>query len=203
MKISKEKTLIILDWDDTLFPTSWIVKNQLDISNVHLMVKYTKYFSKLDEALYRLLTRLQKCGTVIIVTNALPEWVRLSSKLLPQTQTIVRTLKIVSARKIYQDIVSNYNDWKKYAFNDQLNEIDKRKKINNIISVGDAEYEYNALISLHKNDKMNYKILKSIKFVKSPSNLTLLDQITVLHNAVPHICMIPKHADMKFEIYNE
>ena len=31
MNISNNSTLIILDWDDTLFPTSWVNKNNIEI----------------------------------------------------------------------------------------------------------------------------------------------------------------------------
>ena len=33
MNINNKSTLIILDWDDTLFPTSWVNKNNIEIMN--------------------------------------------------------------------------------------------------------------------------------------------------------------------------
>lgn len=198
MKITRENTLIILDWDDTLFPTSWVMKNGFDLSNKMNIKKFSIYFSDLDRRLHMLLTRLKKCGRVVIVTNALPEWVKTSSSVLTKTAPLVKNTKVISARKMYQNIAGNSMEWKKFAFNDELTEMTKRIEINNIISVGDAEYEYQALISLHKNDKKFKKLLKSVRLMKNPSYDGLLDQLNVLHDVFPHICIKRMHADLNF-----
>jgi hypothetical protein len=201
MKITRENTLIILDWDDTLFPTSWVMKNGMDLSNKAHTKKFSIYFSDLDKMLHNLLTRLKKCGRVVIVTNALPEWVKTSSRILINSAPLVKDTKVVSARKMYQNIIGNSMEWKKFAFKDELTEMTKRVNINNIISVGDAEYEYQALISLHKNDKKFGKLLKSVRLMKNPSYESLLDQLNVLHDVFPHICIKRMHADMNFTLH--
>ena len=33
LSVDKAKTLIIVDWDDTLYPTSWVVNNKIDLAN--------------------------------------------------------------------------------------------------------------------------------------------------------------------------
>ena len=52
--IRKYKTLIILDWDDTLFPTSWITKNEIDITNTNIQ----HVFSKLDILISQILQKM-------------------------------------------------------------------------------------------------------------------------------------------------
>lgn len=197
MKITKDNTLIILDWDDTLFPTSWILENGLNVYDKNNFHRFKLYFKKLDKILFKLLTKLSFFGSVIIVTNALPEWISVSSKFLLSSYPIIKNTKIISARKIYQNKV-NASDWKKHAFHDELTNITKNKNIINIISVGDAEYEYQALINLHHSHDKN-KLLKSVKLIKNPSHDALIDQLDVLHNAIPHICLKPYHADLLFE----
>jgi hypothetical protein len=195
MLLSKTKTLIILDWDDTLFPTTWITSNEINLKNNIDTDKFKGYFLQVDIDLYNLLTRLQQCGTVIIVTNALLPWIKLSSTILPKTSKILNQIKIISARGDYQSRSTNPMDWKKLAFESIVQEMGK--KINNIISVGDAEYEYNALISLFDSNSKSYKLLKSVKFIKYPTKEVLIDQIRVLERASVKIVTTKTHLDIK------
>ena len=64
------ETLIILDWDDTLFPTSWLYQNKIDLSDSHIRNEYQTLFAELDNILYSLLIKLINLGKVVIVTNA-------------------------------------------------------------------------------------------------------------------------------------
>ena len=52
MNINNTTTLIILDWDDTLFPTSWISKNNIEfLSNENKDLLYNKFLI-FDHKLY-------------------------------------------------------------------------------------------------------------------------------------------------------
>ena len=108
----ENQTLIILDWDDTLFPTHWVMQNGLhlkqDISN-------KIYFENLDDILTYFLQKIQQMGKVIIITNALPEWIKASSLNLPKTYNMLNNIKVVSAREKYQRITNNMMDWKELA----------------------------------------------------------------------------------------
>ena len=85
MNINNTTTLIILDWDDTLFPTSWISKNNIEfLSNENKDLLYNKFFYKLDIKLVNLFTKMNKCGKIIIITNALLNWIDMSISILPQ-----------------------------------------------------------------------------------------------------------------------
>lgn len=204
MNITNKSTLIILDWDDTLFPTSWITKNNIEIQSIKNSPNIA-YFTKIDVALYKLLKLMLKCGDIYIITNALLNWIVISSSILPKTCELLKSseIKIISARGEYQAKYDNPMDWKKMAFERELNMIMKNKLINNVISIGDAEYEYNALINLYRDDEKNYKLLKSVKFIRYPNNYQLLDQILVLTNAIVDICMKTKHLDLKFNQISE
>ena len=72
----------------------------------------------------------------------------------------------------------------------------------NIISIGDADYEYKALVSLFKWKLLNNKNikLKSVRFIKAPSQNIIIDQINVLLKAIKSIVLCEKHLDLKFEI---
>lgn len=196
MILSKNTTLIILDWDDTLFPTTWITTNDINLKNDIEIEKYKPYFAQIDLDLNNLLIKLTQCGTVIIVTNALLPWIKLSTINLPKTSIILNKIKIISARGEFQSKSLNPMDWKKMAFESIIKTTDK--KINNIISVGDAEYEYNALISLFDCNPKTYKLLKSVKFIKYPTKEVIIDQIRVLERASIKIATTKTHLDVKF-----
>ncbi|ARF09129.1 hypothetical protein Catovirus_2_78 [Catovirus CTV1] len=197
-KINKENTIIILDWDDTLFPTSWITKNGINLMDNSMKNKFTNYFPELDDILSEFLIKLQQYGKVIIITNALPVWVKVSSSILLKTSRILNDIKVVSARKNYKNHSANMMDWKKLAF---LNEISNFINMNflNIISIGDAEYEHFALINLYKTTKIN-KILKSIKLMDNPNNDVLIDQLKVLLKNAHTLCTNGENLDLKFRL---
>ena len=95
MKINKQTTLFILDWDDTLFPTDWTLKNNINFLTSSAREQYVIYFQELDRALHKLLKNTMSLGKVIIVTNALPDWINMSSMVLPQTYNLLKKVKIV------------------------------------------------------------------------------------------------------------
>lgn len=195
----KSKTLIILDWDDTLFPTNWVLKNGINLTSANIRDQFVDYFQELDDVLSRLLKILTSHGKVMIITNAMPEWVELSSIVLPKTCHTLRKLKVVSARKNYQFTSDNTMDWKILAFRSEVSKEFKKSPHLNVVSIGDAEYEYNALISLIDWNSECEKLLKSIKFMKDPTHDILIDQVETLIKAVPAICKKNGHLDLKFD----
>ncbi len=208
MNLSRNRTLIILDWDDTLFPTTWVTSNDINIRNINNTEKsISSYFKQVDIELDRLLRLLLKCGHVAIITNAMLNWINISSNILPKTSEILSNesgtfdIEIISARGSYQNVSKDPMDWKKLAF-EEIIKNNKFRKVNNIISIGDAEYEYKALINLYEDCKSNknYKLLKSVKFVKYPTNHVLLDQIRVMQDAAIKVCTTKTHLDLRFEL---
>jgi hypothetical protein len=183
--------LVIFDWDNTLFPSSWTIQNLINLSENNATEKYSHYFVELDNLIYKLFVKIQKYSKIVIITNALPIWIKISSSVLPKTQALLKNIQIISARKDYQSTTNNVHDWKKLAFKKLIIE-----QIN-IISVGDAIYEYNALVNLY--DKK--KILKTIKFIDNPSYDSLIDQLNLLNNNIISIIKSHKHIDYIFNSF--
>lgn len=188
MNINKSNSLVILDWDDTLFPTTWVTNNYINLNDIEVRNRYLDFFSELDDLLFKLLKKTTEISTVIIITNALPIWIKISSSVLPKTQYILKKIKIVSAKKNFQKLSSDATEWKKLAFKSEV--IDKK----NIISVGDASYEYKALISLY-NEK---RVLKSMKFLENPTHEILKEQIEILIDNIYEMVTYQKHLDLIF-----
>ena len=197
----KNHTIIILDWDDTLFPTSWILERGIDIMNPSSRMKYIQIFTSIDEKLHKTLSHLQEMGTVIIITNAMPEWVELASSLLPRSSKIIESTEIVSARKLCQDYV-NIDKWKtvtfKYIIEKKLKSQKHLNKYANIISMGDAEYEHNALVALYNNIQINHKYLKSVKFIKTTDIVTFIEQLKLINKYSQYIVNAKRQLDLKF-----
>lgn len=198
-KITKDRTLIFLDWDDTLFPTNWLANKNVTIQN--LSGQFTLHFRELDNALFKFLKSLLNYGTIIIVTNALRDWVYQSSTLLPISSAVLKKLQIVSARERYGEKVNSIMGWKILTFEDLVDKEYAHIPFNNIISIGDAEYEYRALVAL--NNKYIHRYLKNVKLIKAPDFDSLVDQLEVLTRAIPEIYGTSRHLDLNFSLYSK
>lgn len=198
------KTLFILDWDDTLFPTNWIVKNGINLATYknNNNKQYIVYFKELDNVLTKFLTKILKLGKVIIVTNALKDWVNISSYMVPNTYKLLKTIEIISAREKYRHMSPEGANWKLYTFRDIAEKEFNNNTFMNIISIGDAEYEYNAVIALNKQNTHIKKYIKAIKFMKEPSHDMLIDQLEVLNMAIFDIYDKKNHLDLKIDRFS-
>jgi len=200
----KNKTLIILDWDDTLFPTSWISKSSINLFDETQRETYLLQFSELDNVIYSLLDRCTQYGFVTIITNASFGWIVGSMNVLPNSSKLIKNkVNIVSARDTYSK-ENHMSKWKDLAFRDEVSHrlfgIDD---IHNIVSIGDAHYEYNATINLHDWEKVNPKqrLLKTIKLVDNPSLAAVIDQIMILTDCIEKVCKKRKHVDLMFKTH--
>lgn len=195
------ETLIILDWDDTLFPTSWVSNNNINLFDKSIREKHQISFSELDNILYLFLQKCIGLGKVIIITNASIGWIVVSMSILPNVSRLINSkISILSARDAYQNS-TNMENWKKLAFEEEVyNYFNGKYDLHNIVSIGDAHYEYNALIKLYDWDKIvpQKKLLKTIKFMNIPTYKILIDQINVLVNCISKICKKQKHVDLQF-----
>lgn len=199
--------IFIIDIDDTLIPTTYILLNNIDISNENDIKEYKLYFIELDELISNLLMSLDEKGYVFIVTNANIKWIEKCLKILPITKNIIEEKKIViiSARDRYKT-TKMAKDWKTYTFKDIIKdlivEVDNNDIVN-IISLGDAKYEYNGLLSLDDYFKINYSekmyLLKSINFIKNPSFDQILDQLKVMNKSYNDIINKIDYIDFNFE----
>lgn len=192
--MNKNNSLVILDWDNTLFPSTWVAKNYINLNNKEIRNRYLNFFSDLDDLIFVLLKEILEISNIIIVTNALPIWIKISSSVLPKTQYLLKNIKVISARKNFQSISNDATEWKKLAFQEEVNKLLSLKNKQNIISIGDASYEYNALINLYDKNK----ILKSVKFLDEPTHELLKEQIEVLTANITNLISYDNHLDLLF-----
>jgi len=211
--------IIIIDWDDTLFPTSWVNKNNIKFDDRNTVDKYKLYFLELDKTISSFLESLQKISDVYIVTNANINWIKSCLQMLQLTANVIiqNNIRLVSARDNYSGKKDSPTEWKIFTFqdiiNDILNKINfnfKKNTILNIISLGDAMYEYIALIKLNtflrkfiedklKDNNCNFNyLLKNIKFMDKPEFNYIIDQIQLVDKKKDEIINKLSYIDMKF-----
>lgn len=101
-----EQTIILLDWDDTLCPSTWIRSNRGALSFFKPAPQLDKYqvpLRKLEQNCEALIRAAMQLGTVIIVTNAMEPWVETSSRhFLPGLLSLVHELPVIYARSVYE-----------------------------------------------------------------------------------------------------
>jgi len=120
------KNIIFIDWDDTLFPTSWINNNKIDCTNKEDINKYKLFFLELDKSITNLLEIItdNNNNLVYIVTNANKKWVEICLSVLPKTSSIIKKdVIIISAKDKYNQKTNSIVDWKILTFKDVINDV--------------------------------------------------------------------------------
>lgn len=125
----REQTLIFFDWDDTLFPTTWLTKFGYVNANKRGKLNPKIPRGEIDAEMELLvaevretLSQAERYGTVVIVTNGTDGWIaesckRFMSSMLPQ----VLALRSLSAKSMYQSVNDSLpEDWKMEAFRHEI-----------------------------------------------------------------------------------
>lgn len=193
----KRKTIVIFDWDDTLFPTTWLSRNSIKIDDTHSTANL-KYFKEIDLLISNIFKQIINKNKIIIVTNASVTWVKLCMELLPNTKDICKDIDIYSSREQYQEKFPNDNNlWKKMFFSKFIKAFYRdRNYIQNIMSVGDADYEYLALIDLFSKNKNRY--IKTIKLLRYPSKEEIYKELYILNKTIIYYINQDKDIDLNF-----
>lgn len=171
---SRQETVFIFDWDDTLLPSSWISQKGLTLESAESEVSLWR-MKLAQTAMWaeQTLFTARTLGQVIIVTNAESGWIDLScSKFLPGLREMLNCFPIVSARSMYESAWCNTPFlWKEAAFMHELQRhFRMESKRWNVISVGDSTHEREALLAVcSRLRKMYHVTTKSLKLLESPA----------------------------------
>jgi hypothetical protein len=173
--VGSPRKLIIIDWDDTVFPTSYLI--QMGITH------YTQPHEippVLRDALRKYALRvkgtfeiLEAHGQVAIVTNAKRGWIETScAHFLPEIEPLVRSFRRISAQPLELDELEDPkpHEWKEEAFVAIAKAHYKDPALRPVFSLGDALYEREAL--LRTSDRLGV-VPQSVKLLDHPSLETL------------------------------
>jgi len=173
------RTLICIDWDDTLFPSSWLAQiKDCDGKLLSLSDEQQSQLLLLAENVIKTLEAVLLCGTAVIVTNAHAGWVQSSCAMfMPAALPTVEKFRIVSARSEYEPLCADPRSWKRKAFTKEVSNFYGAQPLNsvrNIISIGDAPGDHDALLFVTK-DRPN-DLAKMVKFLDKPDIQQLIEQ---------------------------
>ena len=192
---------MILDYDDTLLPTTYLdPADEGDMES--LAKKHRKKLNAVQDQVVALLEKFLNVSKVLIITNAKKGWVEYSSSiLLPKVhQTIMKYIPVISARGEFESqFVNKISEWKKQAFLAlwNIDDLLDRDAITNLIVIGDAQYEMDAGKSFQQStDKC---IAKQIKLRESPTADELEKQLSVVNREFDFIFSSVTSFNLKLE----
>jgi len=194
----QSRTVIFLDWDDTLLCSS-VLSNQgikLD-SDLDGAVDLVTQLEELSDSVITVLNVAMTYGTVYIVTNGETGWVQLSAqKFLPSVVPLLEKLRVLSARSTFEALFPDSPmKWKFHAFQESLNqEYADSHCIKNILSFGDSHAEREA-IRLVTRGLPNTRT-KSIKFAERPTIEQLQRQLELVSNCFQYITSHEEDLDL-------
>lgn len=184
------KTIIFLDWDDTLLCSSVLSSNGIKLDTN--LTGYPDLLRQLDElstSVINILNAAASYGEVHIVTNGETGWVQLSAqKFVPRVVPLLEKCRVLSARSTFEDrFPDSPMQWKFQAFQQNLAEVYSGPEdcIKNVLSFGDSHAEREAIRAVTRG--LPYTRTKSIKFAERPSIEQLQRQLELVVNCFQYI----------------
>lgn len=203
---SRSPKLIIIDWDDTLNPSTWCMTTGVLAVRAPSLTE----IRILRELSVLVLSTLKKCvanGLLVIVTNAETGWVDMSSRaLLPDVATFLRGVPVISARSTFESIVRDEPAvWKAMTFSRLISEwstlLDRNwllgDSLPEVISIGDSSHEREALFYVNSQHEVKF-LAKSIKFIERPTFEDLKKQHGMIHSRLDAVFASKASEDIRF-----
>jgi len=193
-------SVVILDWDDTLFPNHFLQsqypqKHPFDLSQTEW---FTEDWDKLEKKLYDTLQDLQRQHPIYIVTDAEDQWVQLTcKKFYPKLWNLFDDIEVHSANSLFKKQFPDSSFKRKSATIERISSIVQNfdpffeDSSYQFLSVGDAPHDRQAIKSVAESKQWAYK---NIKFQTNPSVKTLFCQWNLLNYMLPRIMWT--HGDM-------
>ena len=197
------KTVIIFDFDDTLFCTKYfdtfsipykdIFNNTISLEEINpgLVIE----LKQLENTILELFNNLQKKYDIIIISNAEIKWINnCMIYFFEQLNEYINDnkIKIYSAKNIFSKLIKDKSKWKIKCFKKAIKELYKND-INidlNVISIGDGIEEKEAVFNLTKNTEFNKKIKpKYINMISFPSASSIILQLKYLNDNINDIIL--------------
>jgi len=183
------RTVIFLDWDDTLLCSSVLSDQGIKLdSDMESATELVSQLEELSDYVISVLNVAMTYGNVYIITNGETGWVQLSAqKFLPSVVPILEKLHIFSARSTFEpQFPDSPVKWKFHAFLESLSqEFADSHCTKNVLSFGDSNTEREA-IRLVTKDLPNTRT-KSIKFAERPTIEQLQRQLELVSNCLQYI----------------
>jgi hypothetical protein len=190
------RTLLIFDFDDTLFCTKYFDTFSLsyqDIFSCKVSLEeinpcLVRELRQLESTIIEVFSNLEKNYDILIISNADMKWINnCLTHFLEEFKEYINenNIKIYSAKSMFGKILKNKNEWKIKCFKKVINDM-YQSDLNcpdlNVISIGDSAEEKKAVFSLTKHNKFIKINPKFIRMISFPSAATIILQLKYLNN---------------------
>eukprot|EP01083_Nonionella_stella_P095103 266915_1 len=200
---SHDNMLILLDWDDTLFPTAWLTEILQNTKNGVALVNDEEIalLNRLGDITVSFLSDLiVKYGpaNVAIVTNSLQGWIgdslNYASCISPQYKELELLLHkhditMDSARSLYakQEQSSTPTKWKQLCFDSILNGTKTQPDYRHIVSIGDQWTDHYATKQSIASLTAYSPIHHMIKLKPKPNVGDMINEMLYVQTCFTHI----------------
>ena len=191
------RTLLIFDFDDTLFCTKYLDTFALPYQDIftckvsleQLNSCLAHEIKELENTILDLFTSLGQSCDIVIVSNADLKWINnCLTHFLPELNDylIENEIKIHSAKNTFSKIVKAPADWKLKCFKKVVDDLYGEDLFYdlNVISIGDGKEEKKAVFNLAKDLKFRKLRAKFIRMISFPSAASIILQLKYLNDNI-------------------
>jgi len=199
------KTVIIFDFDDTLFCTKYFDTFSIpykDIFDCRITLEeinpsLVRELKQLEATIIELFNNLQQKYDIIIISNADIKWINnCLTHFLEEFKEYINenNIKIYSAKNIFSKLVKDSNEWKIKCFQKVIKElyINDLNFDLNVISIGDSNKEKKAVFNLSRSNEFNKVNIKFINMISFPSAASIILQLKYLNDNINDIILSNK-----------
>lgn len=199
MMSSRSKTTAILDWDDTICPSTHLASLGMRVDDTgNLPAGLRDQLAQLQVAVIKIVHEALRFGEVVVITNAEKGWVELSGeRFLPDVVKFFKEndIKIVSARTCFEQKYPDApSSWKVAAFSREVEEMFPQEDDLNVLVLGDSMSERDAAHAL--GSRMPNSKVKTVKFVERPSIDQLMRQVQLVAQSLPDLAKYSSSFDV-------
>ena len=193
-----DSTVTVLDWDDTLMPSTWLKEQGLTSTALADKFGITKEMVDACEEVAphveRVIKKAQDYGKVFIITNGTHGWVEKSCEVfMPSIRNLVLSLPIISAADLYRYFSKDPISWKRMTFRRDLLDrafggMPRANRV--VISIGDGYAEQEAarnLMAIGSYSQVGLLSVRCLKIVESSSPAILIRQLEEICQILPNL----------------
>jgi len=195
-----ERVLAFIDWDDTLFPTTWLSdQGLLRDEKAILTEEQQSQLAVLADRVAETLEAAEEQGRVVIVTSAGEGWVQQSClHFMPSLAPHLRRFPIISARATFEPVgVRCPTEWKRRAFEREVEAFSEMLPAGgalSLVSIGDSVHEHRALLSVAQATPGSSA--KSLKLAERPSIEQLIDEHLLVAGTLEDVALYDGDLDV-------
>lgn len=181
--------LFVFDWDDTLFPTSWLQQGGSVLQGGASGARRQKeQFRKVARSACALIEAAKRIGEVAVITNAEAGWIEhCCIHFVPELAPVLKGVHLTSARATFLGSVeaADPSEWKCQAFDREIQAFCAGRAGTGglqVFSIGDSLYEQKALFTVAR--AMPAFTPKSVKLMENPTVPQLVEEHELLASSL-------------------